>query len=61
MEEVHKKKKNYTMRFTDIYVNFDVTYEGYQNVPGWCERVHYFSEVFNFCIISNVFGIYFPH
>ena len=49
------------MRFTDIYVNFDVTYEGHQNVPGWCEKVHYFSEVFNFCIISNVFGIYFPY
>ena len=31
MEEVHKKKKNDTMRFTDIYVNFDVTYEGHQN------------------------------
>ena len=29
MEEVHKK--NYIMRFTDIDVNFDATYEGHQN------------------------------
>ena len=31
MEEVHKKIN--IMRFTDIDVNFDITYEGHQNCP----------------------------
>ena len=31
MEEVHKKID--TMRFTDNDINFDVTYEDYQNWP----------------------------
>ena len=31
MEEVHKKKEIDTMRFTHIYVNFDVRYKGAQN------------------------------
>ena len=30
MEEVHKKEID-IMRFTHIYVNFDVKYEGHQN------------------------------
>ena len=33
MEEIHKKNKIDTMRFTDIDINFDVTYEGHQNCP----------------------------
>ena len=28
-----EKKKNDTMRFTDIDVNFDLRYEGHQNCP----------------------------
>ena len=30
MKEIHKKKID-KMKFTDIDINFDVTYEGHQN------------------------------
>ena len=32
MEEVHKKKEIDIMRFTHIYINFDVAYDAHQKL-----------------------------